>query len=251
MNFTFKRAAFHAEKRNNEETLEARYQWATSIANSDVEFLRNCVFIDESGFHVNLKRTGAWGLKGKTPIVEVEKTKAVSHSILGAISVFGVINTSVRMPSVTATQLVPTSAGKKRKLDSGKGKPQKPKGTTGDHFYTFLKNTMDEMDKFEYLKEAYLIMDNASIHKRQDILDLITTRKYKYIFLPPYSPELNPIEQFWSITKSKIRRAKLLDEETLQDRITEACNQVPQSHLYNIIKHSRSCLYDCLNKNPI
>ncbi|KAI8880184.1 hypothetical protein K501DRAFT_191841, partial [Backusella circina FSU 941] len=57
------------------------------------------------------------------------------------------------------------------------------------------------------------------------------SRDYKYIFLPPYSPEFNPIEQFWFITKSKIRRVKLLCEETLQDRITEACNQVSQSYL--------------------
>ncbi|KAI8890165.1 hypothetical protein K501DRAFT_169331, partial [Backusella circina FSU 941] len=59
-------------------------------------------------------------------------------------------------------------------------------------------------------------------------------RDYSYIFLPPYSPEFNPIEQFWSVTKSKIRRVKMLNGEALQDRITEACNQVLQSHLYNI-----------------
>lgn len=82
-------------------------------------------------------------------------------------------------------------------------------------------------------------------------MDLITKRGYKYIFLPPYSPELNPIEQFWAITKSKIRRVKMLDEETLQDRIKEACNQVSPSQLYNIILHPEKCLYDCLNKNPI
>ncbi|KAG1171154.1 hypothetical protein G6F70_007515 [Rhizopus microsporus] len=94
MNFTIKRAVFHADKRNNEESVEERYRWATEIANSDVNFFRNCIFIDESGFHVNLKRTGAWGPKGKTPIIEVENSQAVSHTILGAISVYGVIHTS-------------------------------------------------------------------------------------------------------------------------------------------------------------
>ncbi|KAI7903865.1 uncharacterized protein BX663DRAFT_550937 [Cokeromyces recurvatus] len=64
MNFTFKKAASHTHKRNNEENMEERYQWATGIANSNVNFLKNCVFIDESGFHINLKRTGAWGPKG-------------------------------------------------------------------------------------------------------------------------------------------------------------------------------------------
>jgi hypothetical protein len=43
----------------------------------------------------------------------------------------------------------------------------------------------------------------------------------------------------------------MLNGETLQDRITEACNQAPQSHLYNIIKHSDNRLYNCLNKKHI
>ncbi|RCI00974.1 hypothetical protein CU098_011803, partial [Rhizopus stolonifer] len=94
MNFAFRRATFHAEKRNNEKNVEERYKWATEIANSDVDFLRNCIFINESGFHVNLKRTGAWGPKGKTPVIEVENSYAVSHTILGAISIYGVIHTS-------------------------------------------------------------------------------------------------------------------------------------------------------------
>lgn len=186
INFTFKRAAFHTEKRNNEENVEERYKRATEIANSDINFLRNCIFIDESGFHVNLKRTGAWGPKGKTPVIEVENSQVVSHTILGAISVYGVIHTSVRMPSLPTSQLVPVSVGKKRKIDTGVAKKQqKPKGTTADHFYVFIKETLDIMDQFQYLKEAYLIMDNASIHKRPEITDMITKRGYNYIFLPP------------------------------------------------------------------
>jgi transposase len=94
-------------------------------------------------------------------------------------------------------------------------------------------------------------MDNAPIHKRVDISDLITEKGYRCVFLPPYSPELNPIEQFWSVAKSKLKRDAILHEETLQDRITEACKQVPLNHLYSFIKHSDSRLEDCLNKQPI
>lgn len=196
MNFTIKRAVFHADKRNNEESVEERYRWATEIANSDVNFFRNCIFIDESGFHVNLKRTGAWGPKGKTPIIEVENSQAVSHTILGAISVYGVIHTSVRMPSLSTSQPVPVSVGKKkkkRKIDTRVAKKQqKSEGTTADHFYVFIKETLDVMDQFQYLKEAYLIMDNASIHKRPNITDLITKGGYNYIFLTPILARAQP-----------------------------------------------------------
>ena len=55
---------------------------------------------------------------------------------------------------------------------------------------------MDEMDQHSHMKEHYLIMDNAPIHKSEDIAKYIISRGYRYAYLPSYSPELNPIEQF-------------------------------------------------------
>ncbi len=46
------------------------------------------------------------------------------------------------------------------------------------------------------MKEFYTIMDNAPIHTADDIDEMISKRGYKSIYLPPYSPELNPIENF-------------------------------------------------------
>ncbi|KAG1141342.1 hypothetical protein G6F37_008401 [Rhizopus arrhizus] len=55
----------------------------------------------------------------------------------------------------------------------------------------------------------YLIMDNAPIHKAMAIDELIIIRGYRCIYLPQYSPQLSPIEQFWSAMKSKVRRHEL------------------------------------------
>ncbi|KAG1310778.1 hypothetical protein G6F64_004314 [Rhizopus arrhizus] len=63
---------------------------------------------------------------------------------------------------------------------------------------------MDEMDKFEHMKGYYLVMDNAPIHKADIISKYIESRGYRCAYLPSYSPELNPIEQFWSIVKTKL-----------------------------------------------
>ncbi|KAI8890512.1 hypothetical protein K501DRAFT_142631, partial [Backusella circina FSU 941] len=54
--------------RNDENAIQARYEWAVKVVDSDMNFLRNCVFIDESGFHVNMNRSDAWAPKGETPI---------------------------------------------------------------------------------------------------------------------------------------------------------------------------------------
>lgn len=50
-----------------------------------------------------------------------------------------------------------------------------------------------------------VIMDNASFHKSQKTKDLINSAGCKTLFLPPYSPDLNPIELFWANLKRTIR----------------------------------------------
>ncbi|KAG1138516.1 hypothetical protein G6F37_006977 [Rhizopus arrhizus] len=73
-------------------------------------------------------------------------------------------------------------------------------------------------------------MDNAPIHTHTDIDELITSRDYRSIYLPPYSPELKPIEQLWSVVKNKVKRGTFSDTEDLKTRIAEACNNVPVHH---------------------
>ncbi|KAG0929807.1 hypothetical protein G6F29_012086 [Rhizopus arrhizus] len=81
----------------------------------------------------------------------------------------------------------------------------------------------------------------------EDILNE-RNKDYKCVYLPPYSPELNPIEQFWALVKRKVRRQKLKDTETLQERIVGAANEVPIQHLENIIQHSKNQVDNCLFK---
>lgn len=50
-----------------------------------------------------------------------------------------------------------------------------------------------------------VIMDNASFHKSQKTRELIESAGCKLIFLPPYSPDLNPIEKFWANMKRYVR----------------------------------------------
>ena len=45
-------------------------------------------------------------------------------------------------------------------------------------------------------------MDNTSFHKNKELKELIENQGHKILFLPPYSPDLNPIEQKWSQAKA-------------------------------------------------
>lgn len=51
-----------------------------------------------------------------------------------------------------------------------------------------------------------IIMDNASFHRKSKLIPLAQSYGYNLIFLPPYSPELNPIEKYWSWIKNKLRK---------------------------------------------
>ncbi|CEP10489.1 hypothetical protein, partial, partial [Parasitella parasitica] len=111
---SLKRAHFQPEERNCEDKIEERFQWVTELLKTDVDYQSNCVFIDESGFNINLKRAMAWAPVGETPVVKTPKTKAKSHTIIGAISALGVVNMQLKVPKVIA----PTPS-KKRKGPGG------------------------------------------------------------------------------------------------------------------------------------
>lgn len=50
-------------------------------------------------------------------------------------------------------------------------------------------------------KENVVIMDNASFHRKNELFQIAEKHHITLIFLPPYSPELNPIEKFWANLK--------------------------------------------------
>lgn len=58
-----------------------------------------------------------------------------------------------------------------------------------------------------------VVIDNASFHKSKKIIELIEAVDCRVLFLPPYSPEFNPIEHFWAHIKNAIRKAA----ETITD----------------------------------
>jgi len=67
-------------------------------------------------------------------------------------------------------------------------------------FAKFLANL-----KQRALRKTLIVMDNLSVHKSKQVLSLFDDR-FKYLFLPPYSCTLNPIERLWSVVKGEWRR---------------------------------------------
>jgi transposase len=77
------------------------------------------------------------------------------------------------------------------------------------------------------------VLDNLSPHKGTAALQLIEQAGATFCFLPPYSPDLNPIEAMWSKVKSLLRTAKARSEETLRAAIAQALARVTASDARN------------------
>ncbi len=81
-------------------------------------------------------------------------------------------------------------------------------GTCNTNFF----NIWVEQCLIKELKPGQVVvMDNESFHKSQKTRELIESIGCKVIFLPPYSPDLNPIEQFWANIKRWIWGIRLLN----------------------------------------
>jgi len=71
-----------------------------------------------------------------------------------------------------------------------------------------------------------VIMDNLRVHYDPEALKLIEARGAVAKFLPPYSPDFNPIEKMWSKIKSQLRKLEARSQEELSVAITQAFDTV-------------------------
>jgi transposase len=80
-------------------------------------------------------------------------------------------------------------------------------------------------------------MDNLSAHKNKHTLDLLAAAGVQALFLPPYSPDLNPIELMWSKVKNLLRSAEARTQEELQEAIASALSSVTSKDAINWFAH--------------
>lgn len=173
-----------------------RKNWTENLSEYDKDKL---VFLDESGVNTNLTRiygraTGGNRCIDSTPLNTPKNTTILS---------------SVRLNGETAYT---TYQG----------------GTTSEKFIDYLKNvlapTLHEGD--------IVIMDNMRTHHSKAVKEVIEELKINVIFLPPYSPDFNPIEKMWSKIKSVLRKLKVRDLNLLSDALEYAFSCVTNSDCY-------------------
>lgn len=154
---------------------------------------RNFVFIDESGVNLAMTR-----LQGRSPIGErvVDSTPrnyGQNISVLGALSFDGVLAMMTIAGSVDTVV-----------------------------FRTYVTQVLVP----QLWKGAIVLCDNLQVHKAAGIREAIEAVGAKLVFLPPYSPDLSPIELCWSKLKQFLRSAKARTYADLNQAIAAALDHI-------------------------
>lgn len=159
----------------------------------------------------------------------------IAYSTASAISADSVIALS------RLEVFAPTS--KKRKTTG----PAPKKGTTGSNFSQFIEEVLTSNEVSD-LRYKYLVMDNASIHNTTEVKFWIAERGHQLLFLPPYSPFLNPIEEFWAKLKDVVNKdPAIVRKNTLvSDQIKDASVKISRQDCQGWIRHSLTFWKRCL-----
>ena len=93
------------------------------------------------------------------------------------------------------------------------------------HFKHYLKDIL-----LPHLNgNSVLVMDNMKSHHAKAVKNLLDSSGIRYTYLPPYSPDLNPIEKLWSKVKSLLRKFKAMPLDALPNAIQHAFQNVSPS----------------------
>ncbi len=168
------------------------------------------VFLDECGFGLNLHRVYGWTIGGGRCVEAVPFERGRNRSVLGAFSL--------------PTPDCPTGM---RVLW------QKLGAWTRATFEAFLQDGL--LPVLE--RGSVLVLDNASIHRGGAIRELVEQAGCSLLYLPPYSPDLNPIEMAWSWIKHRVRTLAPRDDEKRQNDIQDAAKELPPKAATPWFKH--------------
>lgn len=173
-----------------ERSVRKRADYIARIGHYNSEQL---VFVDESACDRRTTYRGhAWAIKGRRAVRKAFFTRGKRYSILPALSLDGILHVSIIEGSFTTSR-----------------------------FADFIEGLLDNMNPFPG-PNSVVVMDNCRIHKSDLILEMIQERGMRVEFLPPYSPDFNPIELAFSAIKSHIRRHGDLVRSTMVSATDQA-----------------------------
>ena len=176
---------FMPQSRSVPDVREKRRNWKKHMSEKDINHL---VFLDESGVNINMTRHYARAWKNRRAVDKTPLNTPCNTTVLSSIRLNGDCAYTVY-----------------------------PGGTTVERFAEYLKTKL-----LPTLSEAdIIVMDNMRSHHAKAVKQLLDSSKVTYLYLPPYSPDLNPIEKMWSKLKAFLRKEKIRIASELPSAISK------------------------------
>lgn len=182
--------SLHASERDTEANRFKRQQFIERIRATPPERL---IFLDESGVTTSMTRLRGRCLGGQRIHESTPGGHWKTMTILGAMSLSGMV----------ATMTI-------------------EEATDADIFLAYIEQVLCPVLK----PGDVVVMDNLSSHKVDGVRESIEKAGAELLYLPPYSPDLNPIEKAWAKLKQLLRSAKARSKEALDQAITEALKSI-------------------------
>ena len=164
------------------------------------------MFLDESGFSLALSVLYGGSKKGEPLVEAVPARRGTNLSVLGAFDIEGMVATTSKQGAMTRAD-----------------------------FEQFLQE--DLLPRL--LPGSVLVLDNASIHKGGRIECLVSAAGCRVLYLPPYSPDLNPIELAWAFVKRLVRRCGPREDALRQQAVGAALAAIPETLAPACFRHCR------------
>ena len=192
-----KKKSLHAAEQDRPEVKAQREGWREKTAGLD---LHRLVFMDESGAKTNMTRLYGRSFDGQRVVDATPHGHWCTTTMLSAMRVDGSTAPMV-IEGPTDTDVFEAYVG---------------------HVLTHSLRPGD-----------IVIMDNLAPHKKPSVIAAIEAVGAEVWFLPPYSPDFNPIEKMWSKIKAFLRKAKARTWDTLVAAIKDALQEVSASDARN------------------
>ena len=179
-----------------------RAAWKVTLAQHiDPERL---VFVDEMGANTSLSSIYAYAPKGQRAYCSVPRNRGPNTTLLSCMSV------------------------------EGMGSSLTVEGATNrDVFEAYVERALSP----ELRPGQVVVMDNLTAHKGERVRELIEERGCELLYLPPYSPDFNPIEEAFSKIKAVLRKVEARTREGLVEAMGVAISAVSAHDARGFFEH--------------
>jgi len=160
----------------------ARTAWRAELAGIDP---RRLVFIDETGIDTRMTRAHGRAPRGRRAIGKIPHGQWQRLTVIGALALDGVV-AAMSIAAATGTAV----------------------------FLAFVEQVL--VPELKERPEAIVVMDNLPAHKAETVRSALDRAGLGHRYLPPYSPDLTPIELAWSMLKTSLRASGARTREALE-----------------------------------